>query len=60
MTCCLLNTYSAVGCLAGLLLLEPELLLSESQSRVGSTPTSLRCLGGAKGSVADAEVAGRD
>jgi hypothetical protein len=55
-----LNTYSAVGCLAGLLLLEPELLLSESQSRVGSTPTSLRCLGGAKGSVADAEVAGRD
>jgi hypothetical protein len=61
MTCCLLNTYSAVGYLAGLLLLEPlELLLSESQLRLGSTPTSRKCRGGCKGSVADPEVGGRD
>jgi hypothetical protein len=61
MTCCLLRIYSAVGYLAGLLRLDPpELLLSVSHSSVGSTPTSLKFFGAAKGSVVDVEVAGRD
>lgn len=61
MTCCLLKTYSAVGFLVGLLLLEPlELLLSVSQSSVGSTPTSFKILGVASGSAVEPEVTGRD
>jgi hypothetical protein len=60
MTCCLLNTYSDVGFLAGLFFLDLlELLLSVSQSIVGRQPTSFRIFGVARGSAVDVEVPGR-